>query len=502
MSIHTQTITMKPVRILQLALVLTLALHCSAAARTLAVFPLLDLSLDANGVNFPLTGYLSKKAVEQGFTVLPESEVMAFMVRHRIRSLGVLTSYQLSTLHQELKPDYVLLGTVCQLGEKPAAKVSLSLQLTRTADGLVVWSQIRDLHEDDLISLLAISDPQSLNDLYEPFFSSLLETIPAEITEEVAASPPSVGVLTVHFHKDNVKPGEKMEAEVRVYYAGVMPKPPDFLLVIAGEEHPVAKDGDARLLKASWLAQEQDGTYQVDLVSVLPSGEREVNRIGEYTVDGIAPELTVNFVGKEIDNELYFNKELPIVPRLKIPEALSRWDISVFDKKNELVLLHEGTGQIPPRIIWNGMLSGTEAAPDGRYRVLVQAWDRAENLASFEGFVNLMNTKPVVKVTVERAESDVHVQMENEVASPLAFWFAKVYEKNGGMLTMQIGETLPAALDFKLAAADGKDPLELIFAGQDIYGNRIWQKVDDLLSTGIEKVQKEFIPESQWLENF
>jgi len=72
--------------------------------------------------------------------------------------------------------------------------------------------------------------------------------------------------------------------------------------------------------------------------------------------------------------------------------------------------------------------------------------------------VNLMNTKPRVKVTVERAESDVHVQMENEVESPLAFWFAKVYEKNGGLLAMQIGETLPAALDFKLASADSTDP--------------------------------------------
>lgn len=502
MLINTQAITMKPVRILHLAFLLILALQSSAAARTLAVFPLLDLSQDENGMNLPLTEYLSKKAVERGFTVLPESEVMAFMVRHRIRSLGILTSYQLTTLHQELKTDYVLLGTVCQLGEKPTAKVSLSLQLTRTADGVVVWSRIRDLHEDDLISLLAISDPQSLDELYEPLFSSLLDTIPSEITEEVVVSPPSVGILTVHFHKDYAKPGEKMEAEVRVYYSGAMPRPPDFLLVIAGEEYQVDKEGDARLLKASWLAQEQDGTYQVDLVTVLPSGERQVNRIGEYAVDGIAPDLTVNFVGREIDNELYFNKELPIVPRLKIPESLSRWDISVFDKKNELVLLHEGTGQIPPRIIWNGMLSGTEAAPDGRYRVLVQAWDRAENLASFEGFVNLMNTKPRVKVTVERAESDVHVQMENEVASPLAFWYAKVYEKNGGMLAMQIGENLPAALDFKLASADSTDPLELIFAGQDRYGNRIWQKVDDLLSTGIEKVEKEFIPESQWLENF
>jgi len=58
----------------------------------------------------------------------------------------------------------------------------------------------------------------------------------------------------------------------------------------------------------------RNGTYQVDLVSVLPSGQRQVNRIGEYAVDGIAPELAVNFVGREIDNEIYFNQDLPIIP--------------------------------------------------------------------------------------------------------------------------------------------------------------------------------------------
>jgi hypothetical protein len=492
---------MKPPHILFLALMLALTLHCSAAARTLAVFPLLDLTQDESGMNLPLTGYLSQKAVEQGFTVLPENEVMAFMVRHRIRSLGVLTSYQLNTLYRELKPDYVLLGTVCQLGEEPAAKVSLSLQLTRTADEVVVWSLIKDLHEDDLISLLAISDPRSLNDLYEHYFSTLFDTMPAE-TKQGGDSPSTVGILTVHFRKEYVKPGEKMEAEVRVYYESSMPKPPEFLLVIAGKEYPMDKDGDPRLLKASWLAQEQDGTYPVDLVAVLPLGQRQVNRIGQYSVDGFSPELSVHFVGTSIDNDLYFNKELPIVPRLKIPEVISRWDVAVYDKDQELVLLQEEAGQLPPSIIWNGMLSGIEAAPDGRYKVQVQVWDRAGNLASFAGYVNLMRTKPILKLTVVRKEGDVHVQMDNEVQSPLAFWFVKVYEKNGGLLAMQVGESLPATLDFKLKNADSPDTLELIFAGQDIYGNQTRQKVDDLLNMETQKAEMEIVPESQWLENF
>jgi len=88
------------------------------------------------------------------------------------------------------------------------------------------------------------------------------------------------------------------------------------------------------------------------------------------------------------------------------------------------------------------------------------------------------------------------------VQSPVAFWFAKVYEKNGGMLASKVGETLPASLDFKLTAPDSNEPLELIIAAQDRYGNRTWQKVEDLLNKEVKKVEKEVVPESQWLENF
>lgn len=496
-----QRTAVKLLRAVLLAILLTLALHSLAAARSLAVLPLLDLTQDENGVNFSLTEYLRNKAVDKGFAVLPESDVMAFMVRHRIRSLGVLTSYQVSSLRQELKADYVLLGTVCQLGQKPAAMVSLSLQLVRTADEAVVWSLISDLHEDDLISLLAISDPQSLNDLYERYFSKLFDTMPPEIKQGGATSP-SVGILTINLPREYVKPGERMETEVRIYYGNPDAKAPKFHLLIDGKEYPVDQEGDGPLLTASWLAQDKNGRYGVDLVSVFPSGEQQVNRLGEYTVDGVAPELSVSFLGTTIDGNLYFNKDLSILPQLKVPEVIDRWDVSVFDKDQELIILYEGTGQIPPRIFWNGTITASEQAMDGKYLVQVQVWDRAENQARAEGFVNLMRTIPQLKFTVERKEGDVHVQMENEVQSSLAFWFAKVYEKNGGMLASKVGETLPASLDFKLTTPDSNEPLELIFAAQDRYGNRTWQKVEDFLNREVKKVEQEVVPESQWLENF
>ncbi|MHB1349177.1 MAG: hypothetical protein ACYCYR_04815 [Desulfobulbaceae bacterium] len=492
---------MKLPRIFIIVLTMVLALPGASFAGSLAVFPLLDLSQDESGVNLALTGYLREKAAEKGFAVLPEEELMAFLVKHRIRNMGVLTSYQLTRLREELNAEYALLGTVCQLGEQPAAKLSLSLQLVRTGDEAVIWSVIRDLHEDDLISLLAINDPDSLQDLFDSYFSTLFDDLPPEISESDETAP-SAGILTAKLQPVFVKPGEKMETEIRIYSTAVGAGAPSYHLLLAGNEHPLDQDPGARLLRATWLAPEQSGVYPVDLVAVFPEGERQIQRVGEYTVDGTAPELTIRFIGRTFDDAVYFNHELAIVPLLTIPEVLSRWEIRVYDKDRQLVLLQDGNGQIPERLYWNGMLSGTQEAPDGKYLVHAQVWDRAENLGSAEGYVNVIRSKPQPKLTLERQENDVLVHLENEVDSPLAFWFVKVYEKNGGLLLSQLGETLPVTLELSLQSSDAEDPLEMIFAAQDRYGNQTWQKIDNLLNLGIKQVETEVVPESDWLENF
>ena len=79
---------------------------------------------------------------------------------------------------------------------------------------------------------------------------------------------------------------------------------------------------------------------------------------------------------------------------------------------------------------------------------------------------------------------------------------SRCMRKMAALLASKVGDTLPASLDFKLTTPDSNEPLELIFAAQDRYGNRIWQKVDDLLNREAKKTEKEFVPESQWLENF
>ena len=65
--------------------------------------------------------------------------------------------------------DYVFLGTVCQLGQMPKAKISISLQLVRTLTREIVWSTAKYLHKSDMITLLGWDDPDNMSELYEEY---------------------------------------------------------------------------------------------------------------------------------------------------------------------------------------------------------------------------------------------------------------------------------------------------------------------------------------------
>ena len=71
-----------------------------------------------------------------------------------------------------------------------------------------------------------------------------------------------------------------------------------------------------------------------------------------------------------------------------------------------------------------------------------------------------------------------------------------------GPVAMEVGEDLPSELQLNIPELQAEEQLELIFAGQDLYGNRTYQTLDNLLNLAIAEVGEEIVPESPWLENF
>ncbi len=472
-----------------------------AVSGTVAVFPLLDLTRDANGVNFTLTESIRRKAVEDGFEVIPENEIMDFMVRNRIRSLGTLSSYELTQLRKELGAEFALLGTVCQLADMPTAKISMSLQLVRTSDETTVWSKISDLHKDDLISLLGLTDPETLDDLYQEYFSSVFDAVP-QLAGEESSVKPFVNLMFVDMRPQYVKPGEKIELMARFYSGLEKGRQPKFYLDIAGERSDVEVDEDAHFINTSFLANDMSGAYNVTLVAEFPSGEEQFLDLGEYTVDAKPPELSVRLIGTEVDGDVYFTRSLIIMSKLPIPERLSMWEVVVLDDFEDAIVTQTGAGKLPERITWNGRDDNLEVVPDGRYRIRVTIWDLAKNKVQVEAHAFHRHLRPEVYFYASRSDDIVTVELENQVDYPLAYWFAKVYKNDGTLVTSQVGNLLPPSLEFRVEGMNEIENLEFIFAARDIYGNNSYISVPDFLNLGSREVAPDVVPESQWLENF
>lgn len=488
-------------RIIPFTLVILFFCAGSSFGGTVAVFPLLDLTRDANGINFTITESVRQKAIENGFEVIPENAVMDFMVRNRIRTLGTLSSYELTQLRKELGAEYAMLGTVCQLEDQPTAKISLSLKLIRTSDEEIIWSTINDLHKDDLISLLGLTDVETTKDLYQEYFSTVFAGMP-QLADEEPSVKPFVNLLFVDMQPLYVKPGEKIELVARFYSTVAKDNLPSFYLEIDGKKHEVEVDEDAHFLKSSFLAQERSGSYKVSLVAAFPSGERQILNLSEYTVDALPPELSIQLHGIERDGEVNFSRELLILPRLTVPERLSMWEVVVYDTVGDAIVTQAGDGQIPEKIFWNGRDNNQELVPDGRYKIVFTVWDRAKNKSTVEQSAVHRHNSPEVYFYVTRNQDSVTLEFENQIDYPLMYWFAKVYKQNGTLVISQTGEQLPPSMEFKVEGMTETENLELIFFARDIYGNNKYSSVPDFLNLGKKELREDVVPESQWLESF
>lgn len=490
------------IRQIVLALIVLLQLTGVSYAKTLAVFPFLDITQDHNGINPPLTEAVRQKASEYGFSVVPDSEVMNFMVRHRIRSLGTLTTYDIINLRQELGVDYALVGTVCQLDDKQKLKISLSLQLERTSDEEVVWSVIKVLHKNDLISLLGLWDPDTLDDIYEEYFPSLFDSI---MTEMLVGKndKPRVGILKSGASPAFLKPDQRTHFSAQVYLAGPVEKLPSFNLKVADNSIPIIPDEDSHFLKADFQAPPVDGSYPVDLVADFGSGNTQTVRAGIIHVDSIPPEVTMDLLGTTINGQLYFGKTLKIIPRLAVPERLSGWEISVFNRNDEMIVFQETGGNLPTGINWNGMTSLHDVAPDGLYKLKLTVRDLAGNQDEVEQSIRKQETNPQLNLEVTETDGKMRIVLQNEVKSAaLDYWWVKVFETQGKLLKVETGEKLPATFEIPLpdAAADRK--IELIANVQDRLGNRTEQRFVDIMNLGPKDEEPDIVPETQWLENF
>lgn len=476
----------------------------SATAQTLAFFPLLDLSLGPNGVNYVLSDHVHREVRTLGFEMVSEEEIMQFMIRHRIRQLGQLSSYEVSLAGEELGADFVLQGTVCQLEEGPTATVSLSMQLFRTSDEKMIWAHTEGLYYADLLSLLGISDPQNLGDLYKVFFDKLLADMPHEV-DMAQEEKKLLDIDSIVLLPDYATPADTITCKVTLHRPVKGTKElPNIVARIGTREYPLTLDEEGYYFEASWLAADKAGDYTVTLTGTWPSGMTRSGVVGTYYVDDSESGVRLIINGKELEGRPAFNDKLIIIPKLINPEPVTRWQISVIDEEGVVIVRQGASEHIPKSLTWSGKTNLGTVAPDGEYMLRFESWDRAGNLSSYESMVSFRRRPPDIDILVSEEDGNILVELDNLEATPLSFWWMKFFQENGKLLKLAEGVEMPVLIDVAMQNLIEGEAIRLegLLMVRDIMGNQTTRKIKNLLQMAEVEEIEDINLESEWVEEF
>ncbi len=476
----------------------------SASAVTLAVFPVEDLSLGRNGVNFPLTDFLRQNLQQRGMDVIMPDRLMAFMAKKRIRWLGFLDSQSMYEIRDELGVDLVLLGTVSQRSEKPVSSLGMILTAVRTSDGRHVWSESGGLCCADVCNLLAVGQPENEDDLLPLLAERLLKSWPREIP--MGGESVRLAVASTDLSPRHVRPGEKVHCRIQLRSSREELELPQVLLMVGDDDYLPMREVLSGMYEVSWLAPNRDGSIPVSLVLDNSQGDKEIIYVGSYEVDNSAPKLLLNVKGTKLSNGVAFSHDLPVFPQWLEPEPVSRWSFVAYNSRDEVVAASDGKGNLPIRIIWKGLRENGYKAPDGTYSLVLKVWDRAGNESVAVEKVLLHSSPPAPLLVVEPAMNGLLLRMgmDGETEVPVSHWSVEVFYSDGETLLARQGETLPVDFRLPLPSSEETRKLEARVKIQDVLGNRKQQKIDDLtrlIKTEVEAEEEE-IKEESWVTGF
>lgn len=497
------------VRLCWQAICIWLATVSVVWAANVAVLPVEDLSLGQNGVNFSLTTFLREELAGKGVSLVPDEELIPFMVRNRIRQLGFLTTSNIIKVRDDLKADFVLLGTVCQYRETPDPTVGVALFLVRSGDAKVVWSVSGGGSSKDEQRFLGLTNPDSVDDMLRSVTRQLLEKWPEVLQPEIDDYP-SFLVEAVRVEPTYVQPFEKVRFTLRLRPMRLDGDLPQVYLLVRDGQAVVLDQEENNLFSGQWLAPQESGEYPLDLILHWPSGLDKRTRLGYYHVDGESPELALELKGLQVEGSVVFRNQLDIVPRLLNREPLSRWLITVENLEDEIMASEEGKGELPPKLTWRGVRDDNQRVDEGDYLIRIEAWDRAGNSVMASEPVTVMRTKPEIEIFFAEQGDWLLIDLDYIGSVPLDSWGLELRSFEGELIHIAEGESESAHIEVPMTRIKELEESERIGCTvvlRDRLGNQIRHEVDDVLfaarqSAGVEEEEPEEAEGGGWVIEF
>lgn len=417
-----------------------------ARAETLAIFPIEDLSSGKNGINHEVSGYLAWEMNQRGFDVIADTAVVPFMARHRMRWLGFLDTGNIIAAKEEIGADMILYGTVSVSQENLSPSLGLTLYLVRTADTRTIWTGTSGLSGQDIVNILGINEQAQKEGLMARLTQQVLETWPAELGG-IAPEQTALEIDNYDLRPEYVQRGEKVFCSVILRSDWAAEDMPRIFFKAAGRVYRADASADSHVYSAEWVVADKDGRYPVTMVVNWPSGKNKVAYLGAYRVDSTPPRVVLDLKGMQLQGTVAFRDKIIIVPRMLRREPVARWQLRVEDELGEEQMSAFGHGNLPLRFVWDGLGNDGWPAEEGVYKVRLQVWDRANNLAETYEPVAVARTPPTMVLEAKNRGRDMIVDLSNEGSVPVAFWRMEMRDGEGAIIKVAEGEELPARMD-------------------------------------------------------
>lgn len=478
-----------------LSAMLLLASVCHASGSRIALLPVEDLSQGGNGVNFNTTHILRDILREKGFTVTPHGDVISFMVKHRVRWLGYMNSADIRRLQEKLQVDYLLLGSIGQRRQSPAMAMSLHLQLIRTTDARIIWSSTAEFSNNNKINLLGLGSAMSMEDMERQVAQKAMAAIPGNHGQEPPVES-SLAIESVHLTPQIVQPGTLIHCKIKL--SGVPATLEKTSISFFIDNHIIDSTYNATEngFLASWPAGNINKRTMVTAsITRNQTTSREIV-VGQYCVDGTSPIINLQIKGQELDGIVILQKQIQILPTLRHPEPISRWQMTVQDANGNEVMGDNGSHGLPPQFSWWGQSKNGSLVPDGFYSVSLTVWDRADNSSSTQEAIQVMRTEPNMILTMAKQETHLAINLEYEGEIPLAYWRLQIRNKSGGIIAEKNGTEPSGILLLPLPATVTKNISYRLYA-QDMLGNRLQREVDTVSLAAEDNIEP--LPERDFL---
>lgn len=451
-----------------------------------AIFPFQELGEGRNDANLPFTRVLAGRLTEKGTRIIGVDTVIAFMANNRIRTLGRLETLRIGEAENDLGAAFVLVGTVDQRKERPEPTLGVTLNLVRTSDARTIWSFTTSLSTGEDRKILGIGEPQSTAELQPLVIDEILKHWPYQRINEVQQVG-AINIESVALSPRYVRPGEEVHGQVRLRNTWAAGHAPRIFFKAADQLYPAKLSADGTTYEGTWVAGEENGRYSVHLfLEWSLYGRTESALLGSYLVDGTPPVLDLSLRGAKIlDGIPVVNQKVAILPQLLVRKPLSRWRLAFYYESGNLAGDMDGAGDLPKSFIWSGR-GNFGRLEDGDYDIVVEAWDKAGNLAKASKRVRLDRSIPKVEMAVNQTAEGMVVGLNQESRIPLSYWRMEMWTREGKLLTETEGKDLPAKIKVDLSNSVEEKDLRGIVVFEDVLGNQVRKKVEDLLPKLVE----------------